>query len=147
MDYTGTFVPVTGDPTPRYRGWKILRTFADIRDGLANTLMVGEKHVTPDHQGDYLYGDGNYFTDDSSGQACRLAGPNYPLAASLTDPESTSGSDPRIHGRFGSWHPGGVCQFVMGDGSVHALSPTIDSTVLGYLANCNDNHVIPGSVF
>jgi prepilin-type N-terminal cleavage/methylation domain-containing protein len=128
-----------------FQGWKSQRTFADIRDGLSNTLMLGEKHITPEHLGDYDYGDGTYFSDDSVANTCRFAGPGYPLAVTPTDPEL--GTPPYNNGRFGSWHPGGVCQFVMGDGSVQAISPSIDSFVLGYLANYNDGRVIPGNTF
>ena len=42
---------------------------------------------------------------------------------------------------FGSWHPG-VCQFVMGDGSVRALAVSIDLNALGWLAQRDDGQVI-----
>jgi prepilin-type N-terminal cleavage/methylation domain-containing protein len=141
--YSGKLVGT--DPYWLYQGWRSLRTFADIRDGLSNTLMLGEKHITPDHLGNYDYGDGTFFSDDSVANTCRMAGPSYPLAAMPTDPEL--GDPPFNNGRFGSWHTGGVCQFVMGDGSVQAISPAINSAVLGYLANYDDGHVIPGNAY
>jgi hypothetical protein len=143
--YSGTLVTVSGDAFPRYRGWTAMRTFAEIRDGLSNTLMIGEKHLTPESLGDYNHGDGTYFCDDSVAQSCRLAGPSFPIATAPTDPELSSVAS--LYGRFGSWHAGGACQFAMGDGSVQSLSPAIDSTTLGYLANYDDQHVVSASDF
>lgn len=37
-------------------------------------------------------------------------------------------------------------QFVFGDGSVRAVSNSIDTVILGYLANRKDGHPIPGDV-
>ena len=59
-----------------------------------------------------------------NGAAQRLAGPN--TALSLND--TVTGS------RFGSGHPG-ICQFVMGDGSVRPIQVSINTTTLGYLAD------------
>lgn len=134
---------VGSDPLWRYKGWKCERTFTDVRDGLSNTLLIGEKHVHPDHQGDYVYGDGTFFNDDSSMTMTRLAGPSFPLARSSTDPVAPD----RAIGTFGSWHSGGACNFVMVDGSVHGLLPSIDSTVLGCLANINDGQAIHAGAF
>ena len=44
---------------------------------------------------------------------------------------------------FGSYHSGGTCQFVLGDGSVRAIDPSINTVVLGWLANIRDGQVIP----
>jgi prepilin-type N-terminal cleavage/methylation domain-containing protein len=115
----GSFVAVTG-----------LR-FTDIIDGLSNTLMVGEKHVPPNAFGTFPLDCGLY---DGHNPACntRSAGPSFPLAISRDDPGW----------KFGSYHPG-ICQFVFCDGSVHALSNTIDPVTLGLLAQRNDGQVIP----
>ena len=43
---------------------------------------------------------------------------------------------------IGSWHPG-VCQFVLCDGSVRALSNDIDTVALRYLAVRDDGETIP----
>jgi hypothetical protein len=43
---------------------------------------------------------------------------------------------------FGSWHPG-VCNFVLGDGSVHAINVTVPpSTILYPLARCDDGEFV-----
>jgi prepilin-type N-terminal cleavage/methylation domain-containing protein len=92
--------------------WDSLTTFAEIRDGLSNTLLVGETAFnrakrTSIYNGDHV--------------PCGALGPGYPLA--LTPEDS---------GSFGSHHPG-VCQFVLGDGSARAISTSTSDEVLGHL--------------
>lgn len=119
-----------------YRNWKARRKSAQVRDGLSNTLFAGEKYVYPDHATDRAYGDGSFFNDDQEWSTGRLAGPGYRLARFPGDPVATY----RV---FGGYHAGGACNFVLADGSVRALMPTIDSTILGYLANIRDGKPIP----
>jgi prepilin-type processing-associated H-X9-DG protein len=104
--------------------------FADISDGLTNTLLVGEKHVPRGAEGKYPLDCGIY---DGHNPVCntRAAGPGFPLATSATDQSW----------RFGSHHPG-LCQFVFCDGSVHVLLNTMDPAVLGLLSQRNDGRVI-----
>lgn len=104
----------------RYKGRPL--NFGHIRDGLSNTLFIGEKHVTLGKFGEHPT-DTSIFNGDHGG-AHRKAGVGYALAKS----PAASGSV------FGSYHPG-ICQFVMGDGALRVLSTTIDPTVLGYMAN------------
>lgn len=149
---------LTGSGITRlYKNWKMPRTFADITDGLSNTLLVGEKHVRPDQMGVCAAGDGTLYNVDKGWYSvCRLAGQNensalgysFPLAASPTDP-ITPAWDRSVgyHGVFGSWHPGGVCGFVMVDGSVQKIVPAINITVLGHLANIKDGYSIPASAY
>lgn len=139
-----TWFSGTTSPNPAggyfYSNWKARRTFAQVRDGLSNTLMFGERFIYPDHEGDRNYGDGSFYNDDKEWSSCRLAGPGYRIARSANDPGATLMV-------FGSAHPGGLCNFVMGDGSMHPLSASIDTTVLGYLANIRDGNPIPSTVF
>ena len=90
------------------------------------------------------WGDGTLWSSDFHPPSVRVAGENYPLARSDTDP--TVLQDP-INMNFGGPHPSGSCQIVMGDGSVHALSPSVNTTVLGYLANRSDGIPIPENPF
>ena len=106
--------------------------FEAITDGLSNTLLAGEKHVPLRH-----FGEGGLDSSLYNGQhylsATRPAGPNAPLATRQT--QSTWS--------FGSYHPG-VCQFVLGDGSVRGIPVTIDPKILGLLANIADGEPVPG---
>jgi hypothetical protein len=146
----GRFLPSNAVKDNRYVEWKYSFSFAEVTDGLSNTLLIGEKHVMSGndssgnkYEGNVEYGDGTFFSDDSPKPSCRIAGPSYPLAISATDPILPIW----YVWAFGSWHPGGVCHFVMADSSVQRLNPTIDSTVLGYLANIHDNQLIPNGAY
>jgi hypothetical protein len=125
---------------PIFRGWELLLSFDDITDGLSNTLLVGEKSVHPQHQGDTRWGDGTFWSGDLHPPTARVAGPGYPLAQSDTDEAVLP--DP-ISMPFGGPHPSSDCQFARCDGSVLALSPSINTTTLGYLANRHDSGIIP----
>jgi type II secretory pathway pseudopilin PulG len=104
-----------------------------VVDGLSKMLYVGEKHVLINYLGEKDGGgDCSVYNPDHWGMLGRLAGKNYPLAVSRGDP---------VIGQFGSWHPG-ICQFVFGDSSVRALPTSMDSTVLGYLADRRDGNVV-----
>src|SRR5439155_19894127 len=107
----------------QFLGWV---TFTQITDGLSNTLFVGEKHVQQGNFGKGLL-DCSLYIGDYWMCSNRSAGPNYVLAQTLTEPAMV----------FGSYHPG-ICQFVMGDGSVRALSNRTDPKVLALLANIAD---------
>ena len=105
--------------------------FAEILDGLSNTLMVGEKHVPRGYETLHPWDCGIY---DGHNASCntRAAGLAFPLAI--------AGDDPGW--KFGSHHPG-LCQFVFCDGSVHTLATSIDPAILGLLSQYNDGQVIP----
>lgn len=105
-----------------------------ITDGTSNTFMMGEKHVQVGNFGKYG-GDCSTYNGDK-GCANRGAGPSLTLARTIRD---------NLTNRFGSYHPG-VCQFVMADGSVRAIRVTINSTMLGYLADIADGQVISGDL-
>jgi prepilin-type N-terminal cleavage/methylation domain-containing protein len=106
-------------------------TFLSITDGLSNTFFVGEKNVPLNAFGqgplDCSLYNGDYWFCSS-----RSAGPSFPIARTMTNPNPV----------FGSYHTG-VCQFVMGDGSVRGLSNTIDPNILALLANISDGQPIP----
>jgi hypothetical protein len=105
--------------------------FAQITDGLSNTLLAGEKHVP---LGTFGVGwlDSSTYNGDYPTCSTRCAGPGYELA---TSPRDTGW-------RFGSYHPS-VCQFVLADGSVRIIPVTTSSRTLGRLAGISDGEPVP----
>jgi hypothetical protein len=132
----GIDYPISGgggrslEPDGTFRAIRGVR-FAEITDGLSNTLLVGEKHVPADSFDTYPWDCSLY---DGHNPICstRAGGPAFPIAQSASDPGW----------KFGSAHPN-VVQFVFGDGSVRALMKSIDPNTLGLLANRFDGRPIP----
>lgn len=112
--------------------------FADIGDGLSNTIFIGEKAVNERFTGKPGgWGDGSIYNSDDPGTVMRLGGPLFPIAKTAYFPAPGPGTIPV----FGSGHPT-VCNFVFGDGSVHTISNEIDTTTLGRLCSRFDGEVI-----
>ena len=120
--------------------------FAKITDGTANTYMVGEKYLDPDH---YLDGSGG------AGEDCAYHGHDWhtvrygadpdlnpPLAQPLQDRPGFS-PDPTM---FGSAHPSGF-HMTMCDGSVHSISYGIDPLVHRWLSNRRDGIPVDTGAF
>jgi prepilin-type processing-associated H-X9-DG protein len=96
--------------------------------------MIGEKHIQRSMLGSDYITDGIIYQGGEQQTYARIGGPGHPLAFSPDD---------IANNQFGSYHPG-VCQFVFGDGSVHAIPNSIDTTTLGYLCNISDGQPVPG---
>jgi prepilin-type N-terminal cleavage/methylation domain-containing protein len=130
------YADLTLGPNDTIVSWRLLSRFADVTDGLSNTLLIGEKHVMPSQFGQQASGDNSIYNGDDIRTIVRVAGRqttgpiDRPLAVSPQDAY-------RPDERFGSYHPG-VCQFVLCDGSVRAISNTIDIDTLTRLAVKND---------
>ncbi len=105
--------------------------YAQITDGLSNTLLVGEKHVPLNTFGQGPL-DNSYYNGDFYLSHARPAGPDYPLAQTLTE----------LTPVFGSYHTA-VVQFAFCDGSVHPLVRTISPVTLGLLADRDDGQPLP----
>jgi prepilin-type N-terminal cleavage/methylation domain-containing protein len=117
--------------------WRSRTTLRSLSDGTSNTILVGEKHVRPSSFGQAL-GDFAAYNGgrDVPRNVARCGGPGFPIAKqprSDVEPERT----------FGSYHPG-LCQFVMGDGSVRSLRVDLSSDILRLLVVRNDGQPIPG---
>jgi prepilin-type N-terminal cleavage/methylation domain-containing protein/prepilin-type processing-associated H-X9-DG protein len=149
--------------------WKGQVPLTTISDGTSNTLLIGEKWyektLTRGGQLDSSIFNGN--DGNTNYRFARIAGwdglgANYPLptpspptnkagtvatAYPLLNPDGSSGNgvDPKnTNGCFGGPHPG-VCQFVFCDGSVKAVSVTVDLYTLSYLAARQDGQPIADS--
>jgi hypothetical protein len=125
---------------------------AQIRDGLSNTLLVGEISTDQKHWGTDGQGAGVWPSVPSQlkfdGMVLRDVHPAHPLNSVL--PESVidmpmGGDDDG----FGSKHPGGA-GFVLCDGSVRFISNDIDSSsgsppgLYQRLGDRNDGHPVSG---
>jgi prepilin-type N-terminal cleavage/methylation domain-containing protein len=116
--------------------WHSRTSLSSLTDGTSNTILIGEKHVRPIElglaAGDFAAYNGG---PDVPRNAARCGGPGFPLAKnpqSDVDPERV----------FGSYHPG-ICQFVMGDGSIRALAVDLNPEILRLLVVRNDGQPIP----
>lgn len=107
----------------------------DIRDGLSNTIFIGEKAVHSNHMGEPDgWGDNSIYNGDQPFSFIRIGGIKVPLVA------TTTGFD-GIRPSFGSFHPQG-CNFSLGDASTRLVPADIDPMALGQLCSRNDGKVV-----
>ncbi len=99
--------------------------FGDIIDGMSNTLMFGE--VT-----------GNW-TDNGkpTGRLWSFTWNNGPLPTAWR----LGGTDAHAYYKFNSLHAGKVVNFAVADGSIQAISPSIDRDVYLFLTSMADGRV------
>jgi hypothetical protein len=112
-----------------------------ISDGLSNTLLIGEKHVTPLGIGifDATTGAEQDFCVYSSQPSKwayvtgRKAGVSFPLALNGNAPYAN---------QFGSWHPA-IVHFTFGDATVRGLRNSIAGSTLALLSARDDGQPVP----
>ena len=119
-------------------GWTGQVNLLSITDGTSNTLLFGEKHVRPNslrgkNEDRSVFGGQNNSVRRMAG-----IGANGDQRA-LMPPDAQSPA--LANSSFGGPHPG-VCQFVFCDGSVKAISTSVDLQTLTYLIQRNDGQVI-----
>ncbi|QDU26899.1 hypothetical protein ETAA8_19830 [Anatilimnocola aggregata] len=127
-----------------FDSWQLLSNFRVFSDGLTATLMIGEMHVAVKSEAS-----GPVWNGDYQSQYRRYAGhkgTQDPVTLRwatelglVTDPELYGGSDWNL--RFGSQHPG-ICSFALADGSVRAISNTINIDTLHRLSVRADGAVV-----
>ncbi len=113
-------------------------SLAQVIDGSSNTYMLGEKYLNPDF---YLNGADNA---DNEGMYCGFNNDNHRTSINLAPAQDTPGyapSDP-----FGSAHSG-TFNMAFCDGSVHAISYSIDSLTHTLLGSRADRQPIDESKF
>jgi len=131
-DYQYLRPPVNGDMYIMIR-WKSRTSFKNIDDGLSNTIFIGEKHVPRKLFGSRDGGDNSIWNDDHPDTNERIAGRQNLLARSPTE---------AFNVQFGSYHSG-ICQFVLGDGSVRPINVSISGDILSRLSVRNDGKPVP----
>ena len=112
---------------------------AQIEDGTSNTVFIGEKHVPQDDRwfGHIDARDNSIYNADSWATCGRKGGHLTPISKPIdgvVEPTETNKS-------FGSWHIG-ICHFVFGDGSVHAVNNDIDVYMLGQICHKSDGYTV-----
>jgi hypothetical protein len=138
-------------------------TFASVKDGTSNTMMIAEKFVQPQDYGDNGWSDDEgiytsingednfrntgYWNDPNFQPAtCQSLLPNPSRDRDITgSPWDNWGQgfndngcgNLRSFGIFGSAHPAGI-NAVFGDGSVHSIKYGIDPQVFNALGNSDD---------
>lgn len=124
--------------------WSGRDSMARWSDGASNQLLAGEKHI-PIHRledfggigrawdGSFLYAMGGWREYHVARVISDENGP--PIAP---DAMAFADGEPARAYSFGSAHPGGLCNFVFGDGSVHTLNAQISTGVIKALAIVND---------
>jgi len=128
----GLMIVADGTPTD----WRSNTNLLSATDGLSQTLMIGEKHVRRADMGiewDGTRGGDGPILGHYAYNMMRVAGEEsiggtpYPLAKGPTDDAGGF-----AHMVFGSWHSG-VCNFVLGDGSVRGINNNLAPRPLSQL--------------
>jgi prepilin-type N-terminal cleavage/methylation domain-containing protein/prepilin-type processing-associated H-X9-DG protein len=146
---TGMYLSPLGT---RITSWKSQTDVNAIVDGTSNTFLIGEKYVRPDYRWgkneDRSIYNGQFARVFRRGAGTPTADATilpYALVTDLTEnAAAATGTAQAPFQRFGSWHPGG-CQFVFCDGSVRAVSNSVDNTTLGRLAERADGQPVTGN--
>jgi len=122
--------------------WQKPRGFGAIRDGLSNTLMVGEDvfNKTRSTCSDPCYGLGFAWAHPVEATATCAIPPN----AKRPDGTAYTENDWTGHNGFRSHHPGGV-QFACADGSVHLINDGITLGLYRNLATIQGGEVVGGA--
>jgi prepilin-type N-terminal cleavage/methylation domain-containing protein len=147
----------TGDGDGTYIStWEPSMNFSSWLDGTSNVVAIGEKHIPihamdPKDSWEHEKWDAAYTYVEGTGD--QIFGParvihnqsnKLPIIARHPNDTVVPSQNPTNHwGKFGfgSYHPG-ICQFLIGDGSVRAFPVTIDYMALYRLAAVADGEVV-----
>ena len=133
-------------------GWTPTDTIAWLSDGTSNQFIFGEKHIP---KGELGKCEGN---STPPGSSCALLNRSDCSYLSSTNRTEVGAFRTTLNGRallmgnddcrignydynFGSWHTG-ICQFLLGDGSVQAVSVTTSGTILDAYSDVSDGRAV-----
>ena len=114
-------------------GWMDRIKMSSLLDGTSNTFLVGEAHVPPSQFG-VAPVDGPIYSGQEFSTIARVGGPGAPIVRNRFQ------TLPLMF-QFGSVHPN-ICNFALADGSVQAISSTINTISLGRYCNRADGEII-----
>ncbi len=107
------------------KNWQPRDEMAWWADGASNQIIIGEKYYMPDEQ--YVHrNDGTWLFshyDNWGGLGRGFHRSWFMLTRGLMKEQVQCNNNWK---KFGSWHPG-VCNFIIGDGSVRAVSVTVST--------------------
>ncbi|MDR2114910.1 MAG: DUF1559 domain-containing protein [Planctomycetaceae bacterium] len=146
--------------------WEPRDSLARWEDGTSNQLIAGEKHIPPNRLGIAKGGDAgsaaqNYVADvpyiaagrwRAAGTARNIESVGAPISRPdehqadginpVVGKVSTKNNNQDIGGYgFGGTHPG-ICNFLLGDGSVRSISVTIPESIAVPLGDVSDGSVV-----
>jgi hypothetical protein len=131
------------------RYWIARDNFAWWSDGLSNQIIIGEKHVpinrlgiagrklSPTWEQECWYADDQAFFSNLVYGVTRGWVRGYPKPIATGPNSYTADSVGPNNYSFGSYHAG-VCNFLLGDGSVHGINITVPATLLEQFIIVND---------
>lgn len=123
-------------------GYAAAQRWRDITDGLSNTMMWGEslgQQINTRRLRAYSHLFANAVMIDLARDSSSQYVDPPPFLSPFRDPFE---NDVRLTDQFSSMHAGGVVQFSFCDGSVRALSRSMDEKVLVGLATINGGEVV-----
>ncbi|MDR3196316.1 MAG: DUF1559 domain-containing protein [Planctomycetaceae bacterium] len=155
---SGTGVPsVLGYDTDHKQyitNWQPRDTFANWQDGISNQLIVGEKFIPQEAFEQNGQWDGGYLNTNTTHQNLNVARGVWKgftsikrSSTEISGNELRMDSDPTnpnanvIHAVFGGIHPG-TANFLIGDGSVHAIPPTTNWNTVYLLGKVDDGESV-----
>jgi len=133
-------------------GWTPTDTLAWLSDGTSNQFIIGEKHIPKSELGKC---EGRSRPSGATADLLNRSDCSYLASTNRTEVgafRTTVGGRPLLSGNddwrignydynFGSWHPG-VCQFLLGDGSVQSVSVTTAATILDAYSDVSDGSAV-----
>ena len=165
----GALCRAEGSWTGTTYSWNLKADFARWADGTSNQLLCGEKHIplgklnVCDVQAgyeNYRTGDCSYLTSSDGSNAFGVV---RPMVVHDTNSVNAAASGAGVFGiwrpndefatpkdmlyrqapamSFGSYHPG-VCQFLLGDGSVQNFSTTTSNSILYCYSHISDGNAV-----